>query len=100
VDKGNDQLAFHHFLFQLVLIWAAMADLLVFSAIASSSPSFVAAASAAADCFVMEFVVDHWVIRREPLDGVEDQPPSFFSCSWLVLWQTTFLSVFFISDGL
>ena len=60
MDKGNDQLAFHHFLFQLVLIWAAMADLLVFSAIVSSSPSFVAAAGAAADCLAMEFVVDHW----------------------------------------
>ena len=78
MDKGNDQLAFHHFLFQLVLIWAAMADLLVFSAIVSSSPSFVAAAGAAADCLAMEFVVDHWVIHRGPLDGVEDQPPSSF----------------------
>jgi hypothetical protein len=39
VDKGSDQLAFHHFLFQLVLIWAAMEDFLVFSAIASSSSS-------------------------------------------------------------
>uniref|UniRef100_A0A2N9ENK7 Uncharacterized protein n=1 Tax=Fagus sylvatica TaxID=28930 RepID=A0A2N9ENK7_FAGSY len=57
VDKGNDQLSFHHFLFQLVLIWAAMVDLLVFSAIVSSSPS-LAAAGAAADRFVIEFVVD------------------------------------------
>jgi hypothetical protein len=78
VDKGNDQLAFHHFLFQLVLIWAAMVDLLVFSAIVSSSPSFVAAAGAAADRLVMEFAVDRWVIHRGPLDGVEDQPPSSF----------------------
>ena len=78
MDKGNDQLVFHHFLFQLVLIWAAMADLLVFSAIVSSSPSFVAAAGAAADCLAMEFVVDHWVIHRGSLDGVEDQPPSSF----------------------
>jgi hypothetical protein len=77
VDKGNDQLAFHHFLFQLVLIWAAMADLLVFSAIASSSPS-LAAAGAAADRLVIEFAVDRWVIHRGPLDGVEDQPPSSF----------------------
>jgi hypothetical protein len=59
VDKGNDQLAFHHFLFQLVLIWAAMADLLVFSAVVSSSPSFVAVADAAADRLAMEFAVDH-----------------------------------------
>ena len=72
MDKGNDQLVFHHFLFQLVLIWAAMVDLLIFSAIASSSSSFVAAAGAAADCLAMEFVVDHWVIRRGLLDGVED----------------------------
>uniref|UniRef100_A0A2N9GDB5 Reverse transcriptase domain-containing protein n=1 Tax=Fagus sylvatica TaxID=28930 RepID=A0A2N9GDB5_FAGSY len=57
-----------------------MADVLVFSAIVSSSPSFVAAASAgaAADRLVMEFAVDHWVIRHGPLDGVEDQPPSSF----------------------
>jgi hypothetical protein len=78
VDKGNDQLAFHHFLFQLVLIWAAMADLLVFSAVVSFSPSFVAAADAAADRLAMEFAVDHWVIRRGPLDDVEDQSPSSF----------------------
>ena len=37
-----------------------------------------AAASAAADRFVIEFVVDRWIIRRGPLDGVEDQPPSSF----------------------
>ena len=72
MDKGDDQLAFHHFLFQLVLIWAAMADLLVFSAIVSSSPSLFAAVGAVADCLVMEFAVDHWVIRRGPLGGVED----------------------------
>jgi hypothetical protein len=83
VDKANDQLAFHHFLFQLVLIWAAMADLLVFSAIVSSSPSIVAVVGAAADRLVMEFVVDHWVIRREPLGDVEDQPSSsFLVFSW------------------
>jgi hypothetical protein len=40
--KEMTSLSFHHFLFQLVLIWAAMADLLVFSAIVSSFPSFVA----------------------------------------------------------
>jgi hypothetical protein len=77
VDKGNDQLAFHHLLFQLVLIWAAMVDLLVFSAIVSSSSS-LAAASAAADRLVIEFAVDRWVIHRGPLDSVEDQPPSSF----------------------
>ena len=42
-----------------------------------SSPSF-AAAGAAADHLVIEFAVDRWVIRRGPLDGVEDQPPSSF----------------------
>ena len=77
MEKGNDQFAFHHFLFQLVLIWAAMVDFLVFSAIISSSPS-LAAAGAAADRLVIEFAVDRCVIRRGPLDSVEDQPPSSF----------------------
>ena len=82
MDKGNDQLAFHHFLFQLVLIWAAMVDLLVFSAIVSSSPS-LAVAGAAADRFVIEFAVDCWVIHCGPLDGVEGQPPSsFLALGW------------------
>ena len=66
MDKESDQLAFHHFLFQLVLIWAAMVDLLVFSTIASSSPS-LAAAGAAADCFVIEFTVDRWTVWRTSL---------------------------------
>ena len=52
-----------------------MTNLLVFSAIISSSPSLVAAAGAAADRLVMEFTVDHWVIRRGPLGGMEDQLP-------------------------
>ena len=77
MDKGNDQLALHHFLFQLVLIWAAMVDLLVFSAIVSSSPSFVVA-GVSTNRLVIEFAVDRWVIRRGPLDGVEDQPSSSF----------------------
>ena len=47
------------------------------SVIVSSSPSFTAA-GAAADCLVIEFAVDRWVIRRGPLDGVEDQPLSSF----------------------
>jgi hypothetical protein len=54
-----------------------MVDLLVFSAIVSSSPS-LAAAGAAADRFMIEFAVDCWVIHRGPLDGVEDQLPSSF----------------------
>jgi hypothetical protein len=33
VDKGNNQLAFHHYPLQMVLIWAAMGDFLVFSAL-------------------------------------------------------------------
>ena len=44
-----------------------MADLLVFSAIVSSFPSFVAAASVAADRLVMEFAVDHWTVWRTSL---------------------------------
>ena len=44
-----------------------MADLLVFSAIVSSSPSFVAVAGAAADRLVMEFAVDHWTMWRTSL---------------------------------
>ena len=54
-----------------------MVDLLVFSAIVSSFLS-LAAASTAADRFVIEFAVDRWVIYRGPLDGVKDQPPSSF----------------------
>uniref|UniRef100_A0A2N9FKL8 Uncharacterized protein n=1 Tax=Fagus sylvatica TaxID=28930 RepID=A0A2N9FKL8_FAGSY len=37
-----------------------------------------AVAGAAADRFVIEFAVDRWIIRRGPLDSVEDQPPSSF----------------------
>jgi hypothetical protein len=77
VDKENDQLAFHHYSLQLVLIWAAMVDFLVFSALISSPPSSDAA-GAAADRFVTEFAVDRWVIHRGPLGGVEDQLPPFF----------------------
>ena len=93
MDKENDQLAFHHFLFQLVLIWAAMVDLLVFSAIVSSSSS-LAAAGVAADHLVIEFVVDRWVIHRGPLDGVEDQPPSSFLISGWCYRKPFFLGYF------
>jgi hypothetical protein len=58
VDKGSDQLVFHHFLSQLVLIWAAMEDFLVFSALISSPPSSAIVGAAAADHFVTEFAVD------------------------------------------
>ena len=105
MDKGNDQLVFHHFLFQLVLIWAAMVDLLVFSAIVSSFPSLVAA-GVAADRFMIEFAVDCWVIRCGPLGnspwttGQRGGPASFlFSCYWSVLPQIIFFGVFSMSDG-
>ena len=99
MDKGNDQLAFHHFLFQLVLIWAAMTNLLVFSAIISSSPSLVAAAGAAADRLVMEFTVDHWVIRRGPLGNVEDQPSSSFLVFGWCYRRPFFLEPYSLSVG-
>jgi hypothetical protein len=54
VGKENNQQVFHHYLLQLILIWAAMGDFLVFSALASSSlssPSLPITAGAAADCF-------------------------------------------------
>uniref|UniRef100_A0A2N9IE35 Reverse transcriptase Ty1/copia-type domain-containing protein n=1 Tax=Fagus sylvatica TaxID=28930 RepID=A0A2N9IE35_FAGSY len=62
----------------LVLIWAAMADFLVFLALISSSLSSAAAGVAATDHCVTEFAVDRWVIHRGPLGGVEDQPPLSF----------------------
>jgi hypothetical protein len=47
----------------VVLAWAAMADLLVFSAFVSSSQSLLALADAA-DGFVVEFAVDQWTMAR------------------------------------
>jgi hypothetical protein len=76
-----------------------MADLLVFSAIVSSSPSFVAAASAAADRLVMEFAVDHWVIRRGPLGDVEDQPSSSFLIFGWCYRRPFFLQPYCLSVG-
>uniref|UniRef100_A0A2N9JBB8 Uncharacterized protein n=1 Tax=Fagus sylvatica TaxID=28930 RepID=A0A2N9JBB8_FAGSY len=67
----------------LVLIWVAMGDFLVFSALISSSPSSAVAGTAAADRFMIEFVVDCWIVRRGPLGSVEDQLPLFL----LVLGQ-------------
>ena len=78
MDKGDDQFAFHHYSLQLVLIWATMVDFLVFSALISSPSSSATAGAAAADHFVTEFAVDHWVIHCGPLGGVEDQPLPFF----------------------
>uniref|UniRef100_A0A2N9IEU0 Uncharacterized protein n=1 Tax=Fagus sylvatica TaxID=28930 RepID=A0A2N9IEU0_FAGSY len=57
-----------------------MGDLLVFSDLVSSSLSSAAAGAAAADCSVPELAVDCWVIRRGPVGGVENQPPSFLGC--------------------
>uniref|UniRef100_A0A2N9FH58 Uncharacterized protein n=1 Tax=Fagus sylvatica TaxID=28930 RepID=A0A2N9FH58_FAGSY len=42
------------------------------------SSFLISAVGAAADHFVIEFAVNCWIIRRGPLDGVEDQPPSSF----------------------
>ena len=78
MDKGSDQLAFHHYPLQLVLIWAAMGDFLVFSDLVSSSLSCAATGAAAANCSLTEFAVDRWVIRHRPADGVEDQLSSTF----------------------
>ena len=75
-----------------------MADLLVFSTILSSSPLF-AAAGAAADRLVIEFVVDRWVIPRGPLDGVEDQPPSSFLVFGWCYRKPFFLEPYFLSVG-
>uniref|UniRef100_A0A2N9G300 phosphoribosylformylglycinamidine cyclo-ligase n=1 Tax=Fagus sylvatica TaxID=28930 RepID=A0A2N9G300_FAGSY len=58
-----------------------------------------AAAGVAADRFVIEFAVDRWIIRRGPLDGVEDLASFIFSDSWLVLPQTIFLGAFSMSDA-
>uniref|UniRef100_A0A2N9EG33 Uncharacterized protein n=1 Tax=Fagus sylvatica TaxID=28930 RepID=A0A2N9EG33_FAGSY len=60
--------------------WQAFDDLLVFSDLVSSSLSSAAAGAAAADCSVPELAVDCWVIRRGPVGGVENQPPSFLGC--------------------
>ena len=67
MDKGDDQFAFHHYSLQVVLIWAAMADFLVFLALISSPPSSTTAGAAAADHFVTEFAMDHWVVWRTSL---------------------------------
>uniref|UniRef100_A0A2N9HS75 Uncharacterized protein n=1 Tax=Fagus sylvatica TaxID=28930 RepID=A0A2N9HS75_FAGSY len=83
--KGSNQLAFHHYPLQMVLIWAAMGGFLgLFSLISSPSSlsSSLAAAGAAADRFlVTEFAVDCWTTRRGPLGGVEDQLSSTFLSS-------------------
>uniref|UniRef100_A0A2N9J8V0 Uncharacterized protein n=1 Tax=Fagus sylvatica TaxID=28930 RepID=A0A2N9J8V0_FAGSY len=69
----------------VAFVSAAMGDFLVFSDLVSSPSSSVATGAAVADRFVTEFAVDCWVIRRGPLGGVEDQPPSSF-----LLWKFDF----------
>uniref|UniRef100_A0A2N9J2G1 R13L1/DRL21-like LRR repeat region domain-containing protein n=1 Tax=Fagus sylvatica TaxID=28930 RepID=A0A2N9J2G1_FAGSY len=72
VGKENDQQVFHHYLLQLILIWAAMRDFLVFSALASSSsssPSSPFTAGAACRLLLwLGLVVNRWVICRGPLE--------------------------------
>jgi hypothetical protein len=71
VGKENDQQVFHHYWLQLILIWAAMGDFLVFSALASSSSSSSSSPSQLVPpqiVFVTEF-------GCEPLDGPLGNPP-------------------------
>jgi hypothetical protein len=99
---------FHHYLLQMVLIWAAMGDFLVFSALhhlLRHLSSLPITAGAAADCFLAGFgcdrwviAVDRWVIRRGPLGGVEDQLSSTFSGLWLPV-DHLLLELFTMSDG-
>ncbi len=48
----------------VMLVWAAKADLLIFSALVSSSKSLLVSADVAADDFVSEFAVDQWTMWR------------------------------------
>jgi hypothetical protein len=47
-----------------MLVWAAMADLLIFSALVLSSQSLLVLADVATDVFVREFAVDQWTMWR------------------------------------
>jgi hypothetical protein len=82
VDKGNNQLAFHHYPPQMVLIWAAMGDFLVFSALPHllrhSLRHWPQLVPPQIFFLVTEFAVDCWTTRRGPLGGVEDQLSSTF----------------------
>jgi hypothetical protein len=82
VDKGNNQLAFHHYPLQMVLILGGHERFLGLFSLASSSSSpssSLAAAGATADRFlVTEFAVDRWITHRGPLGSVEDQLSSTF----------------------
>uniref|UniRef100_A0A2N9GXE7 Uncharacterized protein n=1 Tax=Fagus sylvatica TaxID=28930 RepID=A0A2N9GXE7_FAGSY len=82
VDKGNNQLAFHHSPTSVGTDLGGHERFLGLFSLASSSSSLsssLAAAGAAADRFlVTEFAVDRWTTRRGPLGGVEDQLSSTF----------------------
>ena len=62
----------------LMLVWAAMADLLVFSILVSSSQSILESMLVSAGCYRRWFCDG---VRRRPVDNVEDQP---LSSSFLV----------------
>jgi hypothetical protein len=78
VDKENNQLAFHHYPLQMVLIWAAMGDFLVFSALPHLLRHWPQLVPPQIVFLVTEFAVDCWTTRRGPLGGVEDQLSSTF----------------------
>jgi hypothetical protein len=104
VDKENTQLASHHYQLQMVVIWAAMGDLLVFSALPHPLRHFLRhwwqlVPPQIVFFFVTEFAVDCWTTRRGPLGGVEDQLSSTFSRPWLMLRWIVFFWSFTISDG-
>uniref|UniRef100_A0A2N9HHS7 Aminotransferase-like plant mobile domain-containing protein n=1 Tax=Fagus sylvatica TaxID=28930 RepID=A0A2N9HHS7_FAGSY len=91
------QLASHHYQLQMVLIWAAMGDFLVFSALPHPLRHFLRhwpqLVPPQIVSLVTEFAVDRWTTRRGPLGGVEDQLSSTFSGLWLTLrWIVFFWS--------
>jgi hypothetical protein len=58
---------------ELMLVWVAMADLLVFSVLVSSSQSILKSILVSAGCCRRWFCDG---VRRRLVDNVEDQPPS------------------------
>jgi hypothetical protein len=103
VDKENTQLASHHYQLQMVMIWAAMRDFLVFSALPNPLRHFLRhwpqLVPLQIVSLVTEFAVDRWTTRRGPLGGVEDQLSSTFSGLWLMLRWIVFFWSFTMSDG-
>ena len=79
MDKGNTQLASHHYQLQMVMIWAVMGDFLVFSALPHPLRHWPQLVPPQIVSLVTEFAVDRWTTRRGPLGGVEDQLSSTFS---------------------